>query len=284
VENKEIYIGDRIVLKIFSGNVSEYDMDFPEVPEDVGDFSFISSEPFKQGFGKKTVEGRKYIVTIYETGTRVIPPVHVRYKQKKETEWQMIDSPQVPLEVLTMLAEDDKDIRDIKALILFGRARRRILIGLLFAVFILGLVWFVLWRKKRKEKKSAQTEKKRFAHEIAYEELERLKSMELSAKGLIKEYYIRLSDILRHYLENRFSIRSPEMTTEEFMEFIKKSPKLINEHKGLLKDFLVHCDMVKFAKYGPTQLEMIDSFKAVKGLVDQTREREEEGAEDAASG
>jgi len=42
-----------------------------------------------------------------------------------------------------------------------------------------------------------------------------------------------------------------------------------------LKDFLSQCDMVKFAKYGPTQLEMLDSFSSAERLVDQTKLVEE---------
>ena len=48
------------------------------------------------------------------------------------------------------------------------------------------------------------------------------------------------------------------------------------EHKELLKEFLSHCDMVKFAKYGPTPLEMLDTFSSAEDLVEQTREIEEE--------
>ncbi|MFC1480537.1 hypothetical protein ACFL5Y_03735 [Candidatus Omnitrophota bacterium] len=100
--------------------------------------------------------------------------------------------------------------------------------------------------------------------------------MDLPGQGRIKEYYVRLSDIVRHYLEDRFSFRAPEMTTEEFMERVKNSSEMLKKHKELLGDFLSHCDMVKFAKYGPTSLEMLDSFQSAERLVDQTRIREEE--------
>ena len=108
-----------------------------------------------------------------------------------------------------------------------------------------------------------------------FDVIQELKGQDLPGKGLIKEYYTRLSDIVRRYLENRFSFRAPEMTTEEFMENIKNSSVLVEEHKELLKEFLSHCDMVKFAKYGPTPIEMLDSFKSAESLVEQTRLEEE---------
>jgi hypothetical protein len=65
------------------------------------------------------------------------------------------------------------------------------------------------------------------------------------------------------------------MTTEEFLEAVKGSSELEQEHKEILKDFLSRCDMVKFAKYGPTPIEILDAFKAAERLIEQTREEEE---------
>jgi hypothetical protein len=65
------------------------------------------------------------------------------------------------------------------------------------------------------------------------------------------------------------------MTTEEFLSTIKDSRAFKDEHRELLKEFLSNCDMVKFAKYGPTSLEVLDSFKAARHLVDETKHEEE---------
>jgi len=111
------------------------------------------------------------------------------------------------------------------------------------------------------------------AHEIAYDDLRDLKMRGLPGQGRIKEYYIALSFIVRQYLENRFALRAPEMTTEEFLIAAKNRGEFSSELKALLKDFLLHCDLVKFAKYGPTPTEMDLSFESAKRLVDQTKER-----------
>ncbi len=91
-------------------------------------------------------------------------------------------------------------------------------------------------------------------------------------KGKTKAYYIELSDIMRRYLENRFNIRAPEMTTEEFLIKVKEDSVLSLEHKGLLRDFLLNCDLVKFAKYQPAEQEAGLSFASAKKLIDQTKE------------
>ena len=110
------------------------------------------------------------------------------------------------------------------------------------------------------------------ADKIAYQALERLKAKDLPRFGKIKEYYIELSDIVRRYMENRFSFRAPEMTTEEFLYFLRESDRLKGAHKNLLKQFLNHCDLVKFAKYGPTGQEIDGSFNFAKKLVDETKD------------
>jgi len=81
-----------------------------------------------------------------------------------------------------------------------------------------------------------------------------------------------ISDIIRHYLENRFLLKAPEMTTEEFLFYVRDYSQLIKEHKTLLKEFLLTCDLVKFAKYVPLFEEMDAIFVSAKKLVDETKE------------
>ena len=61
------------------------------------------------------------------------------------------------------------------------------------------------------------------------------------------------------------------MTTEEFMSIASDSPALIYEHKSLLREFLLHCDLVKFAKYKPEYTKIDSSFDSAKKLIDQTK-------------
>ena len=95
---------------------------------------------------------------------------------------------------------------------------------------------------------------------------------EYLSTGKVQEFYFELSNIARHYIEDRFKLKAPEMTTEEFLTTLKKSEALNSEQKSLVKDFLSHCDMVKFAKYLPQKKEIDSSYESAKNLVDQTKE------------
>jgi hypothetical protein len=90
-------------------------------------------------------------------------------------------------------------------------------------------------------------------HEIALEKLDALMKKGLFGKGMIKEFYVELTDILRRYIESRFELKAPEMTTEEFLANIRDFSDLKYEHKNLLREFLQQADLVKFAKYGPSE-------------------------------
>ena len=172
-----------------------------------------------------------------------------------------------PITVQTKAASDIQDIEGPVNL------RRKwpiytIIISVVVFLLIIGLLVYFLRKKK---KKKADISLRRPAHELAYEMLENLKKKNLIKQHKIKQYYFELSLIVRHYLENRFDITAPEMTTEEFLLKIKGSKELFSIHREPLKAFLSHCDMVKFAKYGPNDSEIDLSFQSAKKLVDQTK-------------
>ncbi|MBU0683571.1 MAG: hypothetical protein ABIH85_02830 [Candidatus Omnitrophota bacterium] len=277
VAKPQVNVGDRIKLKLIAEKADGYDVLFPETLNETGDFSFIEARPVKNSFGRVIKTEKEYILTIFDTGIHVISPVNVKYKKKMSTDWQVAFSPQVPMDVKSLLTENDTDIKALKGLVYVRTNRIYFILGAVLIILILVGGWIFFKSNKMREKQSPK-EIKKSAHEIAYEELKLLSLMNLPEQGLIKEYYSRLSDIVRHYIENRFSLRAPEMTTEEFLYAVKSFPVVGTEHKELLKIFLSQCDMVKFAKYGPTRLEMIDSFNTAENFINQTKLVEQEEA------
>ena len=89
-----------------------------------------------------------------------------------------------------------------------------------------------------------------------------------------KPFTTTVSDTLRIYLEERFSFRAPERTTEEFLYEMQNSRLLTTDQKASLADFLSQCDLVKFAKYEPTETELRNLHAAALRLVNETEPRE----------
>jgi hypothetical protein len=92
--------------------------------------------------------------------------------------------------------------------------------------------------------------------------------------GKIKEFYERVSDILRHYIEHRFNLRAPERTTEEFLAELTYTNMLPRSDQERLGEFLRHCDLVKFAKHQPTAEQIQKTFNLVKDFIETTKSDE----------
>jgi hypothetical protein len=98
-----------------------------------------------------------------------------------------------------------------------------------------------------------------------------LSTKDYPSQNQFKLFYSELSDIVRRYLEERFNINAPEMTTEEFLNHCHTTQELTEDHKKLLRDFLNGCDLVKFAKHEPTKTEAQTNFDLAKKLVLDTK-------------
>ncbi|KPK29829.1 MAG: hypothetical protein AMK70_15170 [Nitrospira bacterium SG8_35_1] len=185
---------------------------------------------------------------------------------------------EVIVEVQSVLGSDadTADIRDIKGPVHY-RNWAYLSIILAAALIIIAIILIIRFIRKRKITREEYIPAVP-AHEIAYSALDELLGKKYIEQGLIQQYYFELSDIVRHYLENRFQLKAPEMTTEEFLFTLKTSSDLNADQKSLLRDFLSHCDMVKFAKYIPGEPEITASQNSARKLVDQTREKTTEEA------
>lgn len=114
--------------------------------------------------------------------------------------------------------------------------------------------------------------RKRSAYEIARGELDELLQWERHPdRDQIEDFYVKLSGIVRRYLENRFDLRSPELTTEEFLVVASRSPDLTPEWRDRLGEFLKQADLVKFAGVVPGEGEIEESIEAARRFLEDTR-------------
>lgn len=170
--------------------------------------------------------------------------------------------------LLPAFSQNGEDIRDIRPPVAYP-LNWLFWIVVISALLLAGAVWFLKRRPKFPLRKDADILLKP-AWVVARELLNRLREKDFPAKGMIREYYFELSYILRRYIEDRFLLRAPEMTTEEFLESLKDSSALSGQQKENLQGFLTGCDMVKFARYSAGREEMDKSFELVEKFVDET--------------
>jgi len=129
------------------------------------------------------------------------------------------------------------------------------------------------WLKKCREPAPDISASERALQELVVQRTENSASLEeIHAK------YVRLDEILRRYVEARFAIRAPEMTTPEFLRSLKDAPELKNVDQAALRKFLEISELVKFARHQPAPEEVTEGLNAVESFVQQTREPKEERA------
>ncbi|MDR2859265.1 MAG: hypothetical protein LBV64_02575 [Mediterranea sp.] len=112
------------------------------------------------------------------------------------------------------------------------------------------------------------------AHQLAMQEIERIKNEEVWQKGETKEYYTELTDAIRAYIAERFQFNALEMTSSEIIDRLLES----NDENALkdLKELFWIADLVKFAKYNPQMDENNINLITAIQFVTQTRQSDEE--------
>ncbi len=280
VDKARATIGEEINYKVTVDFPENIEVFFPETQDKIGglkvkDFAVSDIE----SDGGRIIRELSYILETYKASSYIIPAFDVKYKERLKPETEVARTPEIFVEVVTVLDADASDVRGIKPPVSLDKRYFKLYIIIAIAFGVLLLIAAILhYVYHRKQSETESIPEPLPAHQIAYNDLENLGAMDLISKGQIKEYYYRLSNIVRHYIENRFKLMAPERTTEEFLIEMTVTGKLTGVHKELVGNFLEHCDMVKFAAYGPDRGEIEGSFNSAKKLVDETREVLQEDA------
>ena len=92
----------------------------------------------------------------------------------------------------------------------------------------------------------------------------------LIAEGRVREFVEKISDILRSYLEARFGLLAPRLSTEEFLYEARKADSLGVTRRSVLGEFLFRCDSVKFALRGLGVSSMEELYQTAERFVIQS--------------
>lgn len=274
-DKAEITIGEKVKFFITLEAPKDTEFDFPLVDSILTNVGFAvkdfdEEKPVRLSKNRYRTR-RWYLLDTYITGAYEVPDIIIHYTLADGTTGE-VETRQVFLDVKSVIAEGEKadDIRDIKAPVFIPVNYAKLIIWtiIILIVIIIIAVGIPLYFKYRHIIMPPPPPTP--AHVIALRALEKIKGLSLETEEQIKKYYIGVSGIVRHYIESRFFLNAPEQTTEEFLAALANSDSFNNKHKTLLRNFLKHCDMVKFAKYGPTKEEIDDVYNTGKEFVKET--------------
>ena len=158
---------------------------------------------------------------------------------------------------------------------------------------LLDYIWYFLWpliilavalaawfgyRYYQRHKANAPVievkEKPLPAHVVAMQALDSLAEKKLWQNGRDKQFHTELTDILRQYIEQRFSVPAMEKTSDEILDELYELAESQKASLSNLKQILSIADLVKFAKYQPLADENQLSFMNAKMFVEQTKKIE----------
>lgn len=159
---------------------------------------------------------------------------------------------------------DHLDIRPIKAPVPIASGWEWLWWTL--AALAIGALLVGCWRYWRQKRRQPTPEIMVPPHRRARERLRG--ALELLDQP--EPFCVLVSDTIRQYLEERFDLHAPERATEEFLSELQCSPVLSPTQKLSLGHFLNRCDLVKFARYEPTEEELKALYDAALRLVDET--------------
>jgi hypothetical protein len=280
VDKTGITIAQTLLLEFEAAAKSGYEVNMPKVAPGAQGFENFGVVDW-QNLGNRldannnVVSTYRYRLEPFLSGKFAIPAFTFEFRdvnQQPVKTYQLTTEP-IDIEVTSLLGnqQDKLAIGDIVDVV--DMPAKTFLWWLLPAVAVVGGA-VGLWLYFRRKKTMAAVRIFKLAHEIAYTRLQSLIQQDLIKAGRVKEFYEAISDILRHYIEDRFELRAPERTTEEFLFEIRDTGVLSESDRKALTEFLTHCDLVKFAKHSPTSEQIQHTIDLAKNFIEQTKSDE----------
>ncbi|MEP7128030.1 MAG: hypothetical protein ABI729_04140 [Chitinophagales bacterium] len=277
-DSTHIVIGDFLQLNLIVLASDEFTVSLPAVKDTVGKMELVKVSKIDTVIHDKIKTfTQTYTVSAYDSGSYRAGPVLVLYKSK-DGSIDSLYSDSLLILVSTLPVDTSKAFKAIKAPVdvpyAFNEFIPLILGALLLIAIIIAMILYFRWRRKNRKPNVIERPKpKDSPHIWARKELKKLEEEKLWQKDEIKQYYSRLTDILRMYLEYRYNWFALESTTEKIREDI--SAFGINEDaKENLLTVLNEGDLVKFAKRIPMPDMNVRAMEKAYRFVDLTEMKE----------
>ncbi len=283
-DKDKISIAENIRLSIVVDAEAGIEVEMPEFGAEPSGFAISDFQdlPVVVNDGRRVYE-QTYDLEIFVSGEYTIPAITAHYRDKRgkeEVETEDVDRAELSTEPFTVKVEslldgqfDYQEFRDVKDVAVPPLDRTWVWLywaACVLCVFVLAVIAIMLIRKYGGKARPTVVMP---PHEWAFMQMRLLAELKLVEDGEVQEFYYRLNEITRTYIELRFALMAPERTTEEFLVEMQENRVLPLEYQEPLANFLEACDMVKYACYDPSVEEIETVFNAARDFVEQTSSR-----------
>ena len=275
IDKSIIKIGEQIHYKISVENSNGNVVTFPEgqtfMPLEM--VKARDTDTIRNGASYTLI--KEYYLTQFDEGKYTIPRQRVRISDKDYyLDSLQIEVHTVAIDTLKQPLYDIKPIQEVKKpFTSYGWILT--IIAAVLLLLIVAFVYFVFIRKKKFP--FLQIQKKLPPFDRAIQDLKELQNSKYLIQSQHKEYYTRLTDIVKAYLEEEVHILAKESTTDELLAKInllqeKGKLNLNQETITNLKRVLQTADLVKFAKNKPSDDNAEYDRETIENVVIKTKE------------
>ena len=227
----------------------------------------------ENGFVDRTVV---YTLTSFDDTLYYLPPFVVKV-DGKPYESKSLALKVLGIEVDTVHVDQffgPKDVQDNP----FQWSDWSLLFWLSVLTLLLMAVGYYLYLRLRDNKPiitHIRIVKRLLPHQKAMKEIEQIKAEKMQNSENPKEYYTRLTDTLRKYIEDRYGFNAMEMTSSEIIERLERAltddAKAADTMKSELRQLFTTADLVKFAKYSTLINENDANLVSAIDFINQTK-------------
>ena len=270
-----ILIGDQIEwtidLQLAPGEAVRISKPGPEPVPGVEALGEITLDTLSAKNGTLALRGH-VTLTSFDSGSYVLPPLHVLLARADgsidtlEYAGPHLEVNTIPIDTATFQPYD------IKGQIRYPLTFKEVIPWIGLAALLAALVWLAIrWIRLRRQNRDffGKPVVKDPPHIVALRSLEKTRSQKLWQTGRQKQFYTQVTDALRQYIADRYSIAALEQTSAEmFRELCEKDidPALTEK----LKDLFTTADFVKFAKHTASDQENENAVPTAIRFVNET--------------
>ena len=272
-------LGDPLVLALVVEAAAGVAVEMPAFGDALGRFAIVDFTPRREETEDGVVLSQRYTLQASASGRQRVPRLRVEFVDERagqDPKPRELLTDELGFQIASVLPEGEAaaQLRPARPPLeeMEGPWLRRHWPwlaggGVALAALVAGVV---IWLR-RAERRAQLT-----AFDRALARLERLRRAGMPEQSDMDAWYVELSDIVRRYIEERFALRAPEQTTEEFLLEAGRSA-LSRPHRELLSAFLATCDRVKFARYNPGAGESRQALDEARRFLDETRRVDDAG-------
>ncbi len=262
-EKDSIFVGEQVKLRLtfsFPSKAQSYQFPLFEnntITSSIEIIRFEKTDTLSKSESLTELQ-KTYIITSFDSGAHVLPPLPFSYTESGSADPAVLLSDSILLNVNLVQVDTTKAIMDIKnpwGIPFRWREYLPYFIAALIILILFGAgLYYYMRRKRGLPLFPSRTVPLLPPDEEALAALDRMKKEKIWRSGQIKTYYTSLTDIVRRYVERRFQIPAPELTSDETIQALSETETSEESITQLSHIFSV-ADMVKFAKSNPDPTE-----------------------------